>query len=101
VDSKSQDIVRRYVAGELDLESAAQGIHESGEWSLFYSPSDTSPADLERIQALFGRVLWLSMRESDPDSVPDHPFGAEEFRAFAAFRDASDEIQDPGPTGAP
>ena len=100
MDSKAQEATRRYLAGELDLDSAAQTIHECGEWSLSYSPNATTPTDQERIEMLFGRVMWLAMRESNPDGVPDHPFGAEEFRAFATPSDASSKIQDADPGGA-
>lgn len=83
VNAKSLEIVQRYLAGDLDLEAAAHAIHTGGDFGLQYSPGTTSAADQERIEALFGRVFWLSMREADPARVPDKPFGAEEFRAIA------------------
>jgi hypothetical protein len=106
VNPKSIEIVQRYLAGDLDLESAAHGIHAGGDFGLHYSPETTSAADQERIEALLGRVFWLAMREANPGSVPDRPFGAEEFRAIAKSmsdherRDRSEEENDQDPNGA-
>ena len=89
----AQEIVKRYLAGELDLESAAKGIHTGGEFGLYYSPGITSLLDQERLESLLGRVLWLGLRESSSDNAPDQPFGAAEFRAIAngVFFDSTDE----------
>ncbi len=106
MNPQSLEIVERYLAGEVDLESAAQAMHMDGEFGLHFSPDNTTPADQERIEALFGRVIWLSFRESSPDSVPDQPFGAAEFRAIAdAFLDHAgdetpDQLNDTDPSGA-
>ena len=83
MSAKSLDIVQRYLAGALDLEAAAHELHTCGDFGLHYSPGTISAAEKERIETLFGRVFWLSMREADPTRVPDQPFGAEEFRAIA------------------
>jgi hypothetical protein len=105
VNLEAPELVRRYLAGELDLESAAKGIHMSGEFGLYYSHDVTTAEDRERLETLFGRVLWLSLREGSPDSVPDEPFGAAEFRDIAkgVFFDASgevpDQIKDSDPSG--
>ncbi len=96
MNAKAPDIVRRYLGGELDLESAAQSIHMSGEFGLYYSRDATTAEDRERIETLFGRVLWLCLREASPDSVPDEPFGAAEFRDIATgvYFDAPGEVPD-------
>ena len=106
MNPEALDIVRRYLAGEVDLESAAQSLRLNGEFGLYYSRETTTAEDQERIENLLGRVLWLSLREASPDSVPDDPFGAAEFRALAknTFFDAPDEapnqINDSDPKGA-
>lgn len=83
MNPKSLEIVQRYLAGDLDLEAAAHGIQAGGDFGFHYSPGTISAVDQERIEALFGRVFWLSMREANPGLTPDRPFGAEEFRAIA------------------
>ena len=107
VHPKSFEIVQRYLAGDLDLEAAADGLHTGGDFALQYSPGTISAADQERIETLFGRVFWLSMRAAKPASVPDQPFGAEEFRAIAkemfgyAPGERPEGMNDPDPNGTP
>ena len=105
MNAKSLVIVQRYLAGDLDLEAAAHALHTCGDFGLQYSPGTISAAEQERIETLFGRVFWLSMREADPARVPEKPFGAEEFRAIARemFGYAPGERPkgtDPDPNGA-
>jgi len=83
VKPEAAEILRRYLAREIDLESAAQSLHATGEYGLFYTNETTTAEDRERIEELFGRLLWLEFRKSSPESVPDQPFGAAEFRAIA------------------
>lgn len=93
MNSEALEILRRYLAGELDLESAAQSLHLNKEFGLHYSHETTTAEDRERIENLFGRVLWLALRESSPDNAPDQPFGAAEVRAILndTFFDAPHE----------
>ena len=106
MNAKSLEIIQRYLAGDLDLEAAAQELHTCGDFSLSYSPGATSAAEQERIEMLLGRVFWLSMYEADPERVPAKPFGAEEFRAIAkemfgyAPGDRPKGMNDPDPNGA-
>ena len=102
---EAAEILSRYLAGELDLESAAQRLHLTPEFGWYYSHETTTAEDRERIENLFGRVLWLSLRESSPDSVPEQPFGAAEFQAIAnetffdAPHEAPNQINDADPKG--
>ena len=107
MNSKALDILHRYLAGTLDLQSASEDISKLGEYSLAFSSADTNSIDRQRIEELFGRVLWLTLREDDPENVPETPFGATEFRAmlngtfFDATGDESDDENGSGPVGAP
>lgn len=96
MNSKVWDIVQRYLAGEIDLAAAARTISTEKEWGFFVTRGEVSAADQERIEALFGHVLWLTLRESSPESVPDAPFGAAGFRQIASneFFDAPDNVPD-------
>lgn len=93
MDSKIPNVVQRYLAGELDIELAARAISTEAEWGLFLTRTDISAADQERMEALFGHTLWLTLRDSSPENVPDTPFSAAEFRQMAsgAFSDRPDE----------
>ncbi len=93
MNSESAETFRRYLAGEVDLESAAESIHSAGEWGTFYTTEETSPADQERIQALMGRLLWLSMRNS-PEGGPEEPLGAADIRDMLSGKFFDDD--DPG-----
>jgi hypothetical protein len=105
VNLEGVEIVKRYLAGELDLEAAAESLHLRDEFGLYYSAETTSAEDRERIENLFGRVLWLKLRESSPNNVPDQPFGAAEIRAilndtfFDALDEAPNQIDDSDPKG--
>jgi hypothetical protein len=96
MNPKVPEIVQRYLAGEIDLESAARTISAEGEWSLYVADGDVGTVDRERIEALFGRVLWLTLRESSPGNLPDTPWGAAEFREIASneFFDDPDKVLD-------
>lgn len=102
----SLEIVRRYLAGELDLEAAARELRDSGDSGLQFSPGTISAEDQERIEALFGRAFWLAMRDANPAGVPSTPFGAKEFRALvkdmldSAPGEGPGEPGDPDPEGA-
>jgi len=80
MDSKVQNIVQRYLAGELDVELAARALSSEEEWGMFVTRDDVSPADQDRIEALLAHALWLTLRDSSPENVPDIPFSAAEFR---------------------
>ena len=95
MSAKALEFVQRYLAGELDLESAAQRIHDDGEFGMYYTDTETTPAQRELLNELMGRVLWLAARET-PEGAPDKPFGAEDIRAMidgTFFDEPGDNIE--------
>jgi hypothetical protein len=96
MNAKVRDIVRRYLAGAIDLDSAARSLKTEEEWSLSFNRGVASTTEQERMEALCGRVLWFKLRESSPENAPDTPFGAAEFRQIMndEFFDESDEAHD-------
>ncbi len=107
MNSKSLDIIKRYLSGDLGLESAAEELHRGGDFAIASSPDASGSADHARLEELFGRVLWLTLRESSPDNVPETPFGAAEIRELASgvfFDEGSEEPsedKDSDSAGAP
>ncbi|MEO5904160.1 MAG: hypothetical protein ABIQ55_09125 [Gemmatimonadaceae bacterium] len=93
MDLTDQDILAQYLAGTLDLQSAAEALSMLREYALWCTPPDITPAERERIEELFARTLWLTLREHDPANVPDEPFGAADIRAMAdgSFFDAESD----------
>jgi len=104
MNSKSLDIIMRYLSGDLCLESAAEELHRGGEFAIFSAPDVSGSTDHGRLEELMGRVLWLTLRESSPDNVPETPFGAAEIREIASgvfFDESSEEpSEDKGPDSA-
>jgi len=95
---ESLELVRRYLAGELNVDAAAQGLQKAGDLALQYSPGEISTEERERMETLFGRVFWLSMREVNPDRVPETPFGAAEFRAIMKEMSGNTSTENPEET---
>lgn len=80
-----ESILHRYLDGELSLPVAAHEIlarqSEPGSPILAWFQQDPE-ADRERMDALMGYILWLSVRTVSPEDCPPVPFGAEEARLF-------------------
>jgi len=77
-----EETVLSYLRGELCVEDAADTIFHLQKSGGGFSLRPTDIDSLEKSEALMGRVLWLTLRELDPDAAPDTPFGAAEFREF-------------------
>ncbi len=107
MNSKTLHIIKRYLSGDLGLESAAEELHRAGEFAIFSAPDVSGSTDHWRLEELMGRVLWLTLRESSPDNVPETPFGAAEIREMVSgvfFDEASEEPsedKDSDSAGAP
>jgi len=83
MDSVSlEETVASYLRGELDVEAAAATIFRLQKSGGGFSLSPTDIESLERSEALLSRLLWLTLRELDPQATADSPFGAAEFRQF-------------------
>ena len=87
MNQKVSVICARYLKGELDLESAAGAIASEPEWGVqFAGGTDVSAEDGERLQALFARVLWLTLNASPdvkrPDRLEDFWEGANAYERF-------------------
>jgi hypothetical protein len=80
-----ESILHRYLDGELSLPIAAHEIlgrqAEPGSPILASFQQDPE-VDRERMDALMGYILWLSVRSVSPENAPAVPFGAEEARLF-------------------
>ena len=78
-------ILQDYLRGAIGLDEAAAEIcARLGSGGFNWWVEDSDGPMREKTDALMGRVLWLTLRAADPNSVPAEPFGAAEFRAFAA-----------------
>ena len=72
--------VLRYLRGELSVEDAADAIFRLQKSGGGFSLSPTDVASLEKTEALMSRLLWLTLREVDPESAPAAPAGPGLFR---------------------
>ena len=88
-------VVRRYLVGDLNLEAAAAQIQDlsAGQLGISFGYDSLSPEEAERMEALFGRLFWVAMKEANPNAVPPGPFGAKEFRMLQdrVRQDGADE----------
>jgi hypothetical protein len=76
------ETVLRYFRRELGVEEAADTIFRLQKAGSGFSLSPPYLSSLEKSEALMGRLLWLTLRELDPDAAPGTAFGAAEFREF-------------------
>jgi hypothetical protein len=85
-------IVQRYMTGQLTLDEAASQIHElqGTGLGLSFGYDSVSPEEAEKLEALFGRLFWLGMRDANPKAIPPNPFGAAEFRMLRDRLDKRD-----------
>jgi hypothetical protein len=86
--------VLSYLRGELSVEDAADTIFRLQKAGGGFSLSPTDLPSLEKSEALMGRLLWLTLREIDPNSAPTTQSGSAAFREFQ--RQAQAECKDPG-----
>ncbi len=83
-------VLEGYLRGTIGLDEAAAAIHSRPSGTGFnIAAGETDPAKREMMEALMGRVLWLTMKAADPNAVPTQPFGAAEFRAFLSRDESS------------
>ncbi|MEP6508218.1 MAG: hypothetical protein ABJC63_08325 [Gemmatimonadales bacterium] len=97
MNSKSLDIIKNYLSGDISLESAAEELHRGGNFAIGSQPDGSGSTDHARLEELMGRLLWLTLRALSPDGAPETPFGAVEIREMASgvfFDKTSEEPSD-------
>jgi hypothetical protein len=93
-----EETVLSYFRGELGVDDAADTIFRLQKAGGGFSVSPTDLGSLEKSEALMGRLLWLTLRELDPDAAPVTPLGAADFREFQRQAEAEckgDEEKEP------
>lgn len=96
LDDSSVAVVQSYLEGSTDLETASDALFEI-IWKQGFGWSvdlDTPPSDLAKLQALWGRLIWLGFIK--PSAVGPQPTTEADFRDFytqfnARMADESDE----------
>ncbi len=87
-----EETVSSYMRGDLGVDEAAATIFRLQKGGGGFNLHMTDLETVEKGEALMGRLLWLVLRETDAQAVPDTPFGAAEFREFQ--RQTKAEIED-------
>ncbi len=97
--SHSARIIHQYLAGELSVAEAGEllyALQVTGSGPEAASIRSASPEQREKVEALFGFVLWRALQDSVPESAPATPFDAADFRRFMDTAQAAADAA-PGP----
>jgi hypothetical protein len=90
--------IGRYLRAEISVEEAAESLMASGGGHPGFGIDlhGMDAGQLERVDALMGRLMWLVLRAQNPGAAPDQPFDA---AAWRARREEMERLMgDPGST---
>jgi hypothetical protein len=78
------DILQQYLQGTLEVGEAADALMSSwgGRPGFSIAMQGMDEDQRERVDALMGRLMWLTLRSQDPNAVPETPFDGARFRAM-------------------
>src|SRR6267142_4888409 len=84
-ESRIQDVLRRFVTGELDRDQAVRELLPTAGSLSRISFGGSRDQELEaRLQDLVKALDWESLRRAAPLTVPDVAYGSPEYHSFVA-----------------
>ena len=77
-------VLDQYLRGDIEVAEAADTLMSSagGRPGFSISLHGLDSRQQERVEALMGRLMWLTLRAHDPSAAPAEPFDAAGWRAL-------------------